>query len=119
MDQFVKNQLINVKVIDLSTKETLFNINTSNYISNEYLVSFWSLNKKPLVISKPHLPHKWYFEIANSIDFDFFLLNIRIPIPISEIESIRVKDVIVLNENNRTCPQDFSTRNKWSKIFWF
>jgi len=38
---------------------------------------------------------------------------------INQIDSIRVKSVHIVNEPNRSCTIDFSTRDKFAKIFWF
>ena len=123
---FIRNQLTKVRVIDLSDNQTVIDMNTSNYTDEEYPVAYYDGKGTGLVIQEPHRPHEWFFEFANGLFFDFFLLNVRIPktriaakVAINEIDSIKVKDVIVLSEGNRTCAFDFTTRQKWAKIFWF
>ena len=123
---FIPNVLSNVKVIDLTTNLTVVDMNTTNYSSDEYPAAFFDEKGTGLIITDAGRPHKWWFEFSNTIVFDFFLLNIRTPktkthsrVAINEINSIQVKDVEVLNQENRTCAQDFSTRKDFAKIFWF
>ena len=119
---FIRNQIIRVKVIDLDNNQTIIDKDSSKITDDEYPVSYYDVKGIQIVVEKPHKPHKWFFQFENPVLFDFFLLNMRTPrsSQVIDIDGIRVRDVVVLNEDNRTCSLDFKTRqNKYAKVFWF
>ena len=123
---FIRNQLINVQIIDINTNQTVFAGETSNYTASNFPASFYDNKGSTVTISEAHKPHKWYLNFSNPISFDFFLFNVRIPktkahmsANIDSINTIRVKSVHILNDPNRNCMIDYLTRVRSSKIFWF
>jgi len=117
---------MNVKVINLQNNKTIVDMITSNYSNREYPACYYDGKATAVLVPDAQVAHDWHFEFSSSVFFDFFLLNLKIPRlglqdrgASNEIDSMRVKNIRIEGEEDRTCALDFSTRDKWTKIFWF
>ena len=72
---------------------------------------------------EPHVPHKWRLVFNQSLVFDIFLLNIKIPKQLTGQEAHPtdidpIEDVQIEGRDDRNCSLDFIARDGLTKIFW-
>ncbi|CAG2105949.1 unnamed protein product [Medioppia subpectinata] len=126
---FFRNKLMRVKVIKLQNNDTVVDVNTSKYAVSQYQrfdrSCFYDFPATAVLVTDPHLPHEWHLEFEKFIAFDFLHLYLKIPTleiqarDTDKIDLIKVRDMRVVSQHNRTCAEDFSTRADEKKVFWF
>src|ERR1700728_620081 len=58
---FIKNQLMNVKVINLRNNKTIVDMITSNYSTSEYPACYYDGNATAVMVPNAQVAHDWHF----------------------------------------------------------